>query len=305
MNKLMRKLSISILAVVFAVIAMGATTYAWFTLTNTTTVDQFDVDVTTAEGIELSMDNGVTWSSVITNTQFNAGLTAQSKTKPALTAVASVTGDANFKVLTNLPSAGEGTFDVAAAGTHYLEFNIMVRTTTGGQPIFLSNANTAITSNPIEWLVDKTFTPVSGGEVIVPGAAVTYTVNPADAVRISFDEDATHVFETAAVGTNTTGQSFDWSFGALNYYQSDKGYVSPTNPVNNADNVGATYTLHTLGTPYLTKVATTSATATNGYYQTTITVRIWLDGWDAQCYNAIFGGQLAVKIGFTTLTSAA
>ena len=78
MNKLMRKLSISILAVVFAVVAMGATTFAWFTITNTARINQFDVYVTAGSGFEIAV-TGIdgtpsAWKSTITETEVEAAI---------------------------------------------------------------------------------------------------------------------------------------------------------------------------------------------------------------------------------------
>lgn len=301
MNKLMRKLSISILAVVFAVVAMGATTFAWFTLTNTAKLDQFTVEVTTEEGVELSMDQK-NWSSVITSTQFNAGLVTQDVTKPALTAVTTIDGATNFKTLSDLTSLGGGTFAAATAGVDYFEFTIYIRTTTASQDIYLSNANTAIVGTAINWTADKGFTPSTGAAV---NAGDSLTVNPEDAVRMSVEGPAIHVFELPVAGTNTGGQGFSWTKGALNYYANKKGYVDPTDPAGDADDFATTAVLNPLGTAYTTAVAQTGSVAASGYYTTSVTVRIWLDGWDQECYNAIFGGVLNVKIGFTTDSSAA
>lgn len=304
MNKLMRKLSISILAVVFAVVAMGATTFAWFTLTNTAKVEQFEVQVTTAAGIELSMD-GTSWSSVLTPSQFAAGLTSQSATEPALTAVTTIDG-VDFMKLTNLSKAGEGSFAAADAGVDFFEFDIYIRTTQASQKIYLSNANTTVDSTVIPWLVDNDFTPSTGSAV---PAGSSLNVYPEDAVRIAFDEASVHVFQVPTAGTNTAGQAFDWDLGALNYYGVDKGYFesapAPTDPAGDGDDYAFIGTVNPLGTAYTTEVATTSGTATDGYYETTVTVRIWLDGWDQECYNAIFGGLIQINIGFTTDPSAA
>jgi len=302
MNKLMRKLSISILAVVFAVVAMGATTFAWFTLTNTAKLDQFTVEVTTEEGVELSMDQ-TNWSSVITPTQFTAGLLAQKVTKPALTAVTTIDGtDGSFKTLLDLTSAGVATFDDATAGVDYFEFTIYIRTTTQNQPIYLSNANTDIEGTAINWTADKGFTPSTG---VAVNAGGSLTVNPEDAVRMAVEGTAIHVFELPGGGTNTSGQGFSWTKGALNYYASKKGYANPTDPDGDASDHATTATVRPLGTAYTTAVAQTGSVAASGYYTTSVTVRIWLDGWDQECYNAIFGGVLNVKIGFTTDSSAA
>ncbi|HOD11452.1 MAG TPA: hypothetical protein PKH91_11955 [Flavobacterium sp.] len=305
MNKLMRKLSISILAVVFAVVAMGATTFAWFTLTNTAKVEQFQVSVTTEEGIELSIDGGNTWSSTITASQFAAAVTI-----PNLTAVASIDGATAFKRITDLALNGTGTFVDASANNDYLEFNIMIRTTKANQDIYLSNANTKITADNItNWIIDTTFAPVTEGTNLTPDGSTTYTVNPADAARISFTNAAstTVVFENPAAGTNTLGQSFDWGFGALNYYLNKKGYslIAATDPTDDAAHFGEGYETEELETAYQTAITATASSLTLGWAEATVTVRVWLDGWDAQCYNAIFGGVLKVKIGFTTVKPSA
>ncbi|MDY3196689.1 MAG: hypothetical protein RBQ95_07495, partial [Paracholeplasma sp.] len=50
----------SIVAVTLVVAALGASTFAWFTLSNRASVGTFEAEVTAGEGIEISLD-GVNW----------------------------------------------------------------------------------------------------------------------------------------------------------------------------------------------------------------------------------------------------
>src|SRR5690606_5822682 len=64
MQKLTRKLFISIFTAVFALVTLGATTFAWFTLTTTVSIEEFQAEITSGTGIEVSL-NGVRFSSYI------------------------------------------------------------------------------------------------------------------------------------------------------------------------------------------------------------------------------------------------
>ena len=303
MNKLMRKLSISILAVVFAVIAMGATTFAWFTLTNTAKVEPFDMNITGGEGVEISLDDGASWSSIISATDFVTLVKAQQTigTMPYLNAVTTENGYSGFKLIENIASTGVVTYKPvdAVKNVDYLEFKIMVRTANEGKAIYLSNSNTDITGTAFEWVADRTFIPVTGTSVNAGG---THSVNPADAARISFDNGASqYVFQAESSSTNTVVTSFDWEFGALNYYAISKNIDASTA-------TAPTVTLPTaiqLGSPYTANPIVTTTNLSDGYATATITVHIWLEGWDTECYNSILGRLFSVEIGFTTLTSAA
>ena len=62
MKNLTRKLMLSIVAIALVVIALGTSTFAWFTLSNKASVGQFNAEVTAGQGMELSLD-GNNWYS--------------------------------------------------------------------------------------------------------------------------------------------------------------------------------------------------------------------------------------------------
>ncbi|MDD3171369.1 MAG: hypothetical protein PHO86_03510, partial [Bacilli bacterium] len=278
--------------VVFAVIAMGATTYAWFTLTNTAKVEQFDIDVTSAEGIELSVVDGV-WASTIDGSVIE-GLTGVSGTK--LTAVSTPNGYNEFTTLASLLADGTTATSDAVSGSHYVEFTINIRTRKISEAIYIDETNTTIVSPALSWQPDIAF--AIDGSTSVTENSDPFNVYPDNSARMSFTGigTSTVIYEKeATTDNNTSGMSSDWSKGALNYYKAKKGYTSTTAPTIPA------YTTIDLGTANTAAITTTSdALNEAGWATTSVVVRIWLEGWDAECYNAIFNGQLQVKIAFTT-----
>ena len=70
-----RKILLALLLVVFTGIILTANTYAWFTSNKTITVEAIDVQVATANGIQVSVD-GVNWKTIITNADLNSTLGA-------------------------------------------------------------------------------------------------------------------------------------------------------------------------------------------------------------------------------------
>ncbi len=295
MNKLMRKLSISILAVVFAVVAMGATTFAWFTLTNTAKVTQFDVEVTSAQGIELSVVNGV-WGSTIDGSVIE-GLPGVLGAK--LTAVTTSNGTSGFVTLDSLSE--DGTYDIttpAVSGSHYVEFTIKVRSREISKNIYIDPTTTDITSAGITWQPDTTFT-LSDGLTEITSATVAFPVYASAAARMSFTGANTVIYEDSTLGTS--GMSSNWTNGALEYYAAKMNYDAP----EALDPALTPYGVKEVGTAEGTIIATTASSLTGGWSEATIVVRIWLEGWDAECYNAIFNDKLQITIGFTTINPAA
>ncbi|TVP84577.1 MAG: hypothetical protein EA375_06195, partial [Acholeplasmataceae bacterium] len=65
MNQITKKLLLSVLTVVLTVVALGTTTFAWFTLTDTATIQPFEVDIVADVGMEISLDE-VTWVTTLT-----------------------------------------------------------------------------------------------------------------------------------------------------------------------------------------------------------------------------------------------
>ena len=68
-KSLTRKLTIAVIALVFAVVSLSTSTYAWFTMSNTAQVDPFTAEVKAGEGIEIAVTSG----SEVGNAQWYTG----------------------------------------------------------------------------------------------------------------------------------------------------------------------------------------------------------------------------------------
>ena len=304
MNKLMRKLSISILAVVFAVVAMGATTFAWFTITNTAKINQFEVQVTAGSGFEIAVTTvgGVpsAWKSTITKAEVEDAIG-----NVVLKDLTSADG-ATFYPISEIGVDVNGTDDYklgAAATDGYAEFDIHFRSKAVGT-VKLNMAETDITSEGKTKVADVAF-----AEAYTAGESFTETSNvkayAMNAARMAIIESSIPVILEKAGATanvadtldNTVGFGTAHAKGALAYYIA-KNQIGTTSmdlsEVGNGPN-----TVKFLDTAYNTAVASIGPEKdANDWYTGKITVRIWLEGWDAECLNVIFSDTLQVKIQF-------
>ena len=71
-KKKQKKLSSLIALLVLAIVALGTTTYAWFTSNRTVTISTLDVHVEAQNGLQISTD-AATWKTVITNDDITTG----------------------------------------------------------------------------------------------------------------------------------------------------------------------------------------------------------------------------------------
>ena len=304
MNKLMRKLSISILAVVFAVVAMGATTFAWFTITNTAKINQFEVQVTAGSGFEIAVTTvgGVpsAWKSTITKAEVEAAIG-----NVVLKDLTSADG-ATFYPISEIGVDVNGTDDYKlgnAVTDGYAEFDIHFRSKADGT-VKLNMTETDITSTGKTKVADVAFDEAyTGGDSFTATSNVlAYAMNAARMAIIG--SSSTVILEKAGAtanvaGTldNTVGFGTAHAKGALAYYIAKNQIVTTGMDLSGVGTGPDTEKF--LDTAYTTAVASIeTGPDANDWYTGKITVRIWLVGWDAECLNVIFSDTLEVKIQF-------
>jgi hypothetical protein len=308
MNKITKKMFTAILSVTFSLVALGTVTFAWFTLTNVTTIDYFDVGVSTDTGIEVALGNKNEWFSDVPTDEINAYLSE-------------ILFDQGFKGLKNVTSKDGKTFhnredasyanELDAINGGFVEFNLRFRSLVSDQKIFLS-PETTMTGNRIEWVSDAIFTNGRGKQITV-GQKVPYYV--ANAARLSVDDgDGEGEIFVYELPDGTLGDEIDLlefgntahssledkhkpiSDGAVNYYNR-KHSLNPisTNGV----------TLAPAKTSFLGAYPVAVIKEVNpetGYFETSVTVRIWIEGWDADAIDALLtsNSHISVKLQFTT-----
>jgi hypothetical protein len=302
MRKLTNKLFISILTVAFAVIALGTTTFAWFTLSNTATVSPFNASVTAGEGIEVSLDE-TNWYTTLSETVINAYLFDVSRytTNFKLDLVTSTDGIA-FELL-------DGTDVLPAARSKYLQFTLYFRSFGATAPSIYWNSAT-LTSTGIEWQPDAPFNDsVAGVQVALDSEESPVMRYAANATRIAvkgsaapviyelasnfdIDEDLTGDGNTV-LGARAVGAIDDLVDGAISYYTAKTGF-----PPENDELASVPATVTDPAT--LDSASLVTLTGVAGDWEGSITVTIWVEGWDQNAFNAILKDVLTIGLVFGT-----
>src|SRR5690554_4956776 len=286
MSKLSKKAILSVLTLVLTVVALGATTFAWFTLGTTATVDQFNVEVRGSEGLEISLD-GDNWYTRLNSTTMNDyinGVFANGKLD-AVTTNDSLTEFQKFNGMTGSTVNLTG----ATKNNEYLEFDLQFRTKNDDQILQLTAMT--LTSTGLPWTPDVPYKFENGNDV--SSTTTGLQVFPHYGARVSLNDKILQ----ADLESNNLG--FNLDRGAHNYLAVKNGLTEIDGPsplptyVDGATQIGSLSDT-TNGGP---KDILEMVTDVNGYFIETVTVRVWLEGWDANTYDAIFDGTL--QIGFT------
>lgn len=200
MKNLTRKLFISLFAAVFALITLGATTFAWFTLTTTVAVEQFEAEITSGTGIEVSLD-GVTFTNLITNEKIVEKIKSinfgGSTGSIVLDPVTTANGYSDFKIL-DISDPATPSLQNATENDKWIIFFLYFRT-----PYREADQNTwvymlddtTITSDPVTWFSDADFTHTSGVQILSGASKQIFACN---SLRMSFQ---TFTMTTEQVGT--------------------------------------------------------------------------------------------------------
>ena len=143
MKKISKKAILSILTLVLTVVVLGASTFAWFTLGTTATVDNFDVNVTSSEGLEISLD-GNNWytrlNSDIMRDYIEEQVTAARLNNDGdfvMDAVTTSDGIDFFKFSISGNKMVHTEFDEAVANEDFLQLKFKLRTKVNQRVIFI------------------------------------------------------------------------------------------------------------------------------------------------------------------------
>jgi len=315
MNRLARKLVLSVLSVVLTVVALGTTTFAWFTLTNTSVIQPFQAQVVSDTGIEVAIGSQTAdpltleWKSVITTQDIYNYL--------------ELAYGLNAFRFTHVSSANGRTFvDVDGIGTTagYLEIPLHFRS--DNESIIKWKA-VNLSSTPALFRTGVTFVDSQGEERL---ANSEFNTNLADAMKISITGIV--VRATNTIGTtayeNPISETNTLSGGLSNAdLRGDEESVligsTPTmlyTGINGAQNY---YFRSTMSLPAGSQSVTTVPTVTvvnaaaditvlemssgneltaDAVYYGNIMVRVWFDGWDAEGYNGLLGRMLTIGLTF-------
>lgn len=307
MNKLTRKLMISVFTLAFALVTLGATTFAWFTLSSITTVEGIDVQIMAGNFMEISA-NGTDYKNLIEWDE----ITDQEVTtvNPRMNALTTSNG---FDFL----EMNYDTNEVEEASGGFVKFNLWVRAQKKGARVYLDKGTTT-KSEPKAWVSDAEF-GYRGDTVEVNEEILVYA---ADALRMSFvsfkeahatpkaelqNYENVNIFELDPVGRDgeDLNQRLDDAIktdGMLNYWYS-KFSSNLEEAANNATlptvltnaNLGADEE----GEPNNTlAVLSHQADLDEEYFYGYLTIYLWIEGWDPDAFDAILQGKISVNLQF-------
>ena len=299
MTKMTRKLVLAVLTVVVTVVTLGTTTFAWFTLTNTSVIQNFSANVITDAGIEIALADFSTpaedlvWKTTLTTTDILNYIEARYGGTFAFNHVTSANGTTFNELGIGDPMVGG-----AATTTGYLSLPIHFRSATATE---INWTAVTMTSPEISWRTPIGFTNSKG---VLLANNDTFDVNAADAMRISVTGEIagspfTTVYENPVSDTNTvlgehTAEDFTvapFRNGAVDYYFR----VTDTYP-GGVENVTVAPTVTSVASIKVLDMSTGNELIHETEYYGRITIRVWFEGWDREALNALLGR--AITLGF-------
>lgn len=311
MSKITRKLVLSLLTVVLTVVALGTTTFAWFTLTNTSTVQPFEAEIVGDTGIEIALGEHAGVASAPTDYDWKTTLTTADVENYIASAYGGTFQFGHVTTEDGVNFFTLGASSLTSTGTGYLEIPLNFRSNSADQINWTAITMSSATYN---WTIDVDFTGVSGA-LTTPG---TVGVDASNGMRIAMISQAlyggfTVGYEKAAGGSPANvvldgdGSEQDLSnggigdAGAMSYYYAKNNALPFT-----ADAVTVLDTIQTLGTGQpVISMDDVSGSPTNyeADFFGQVMVRIWLEGWDANTYNSILSQIVSTTFAFEGVTA--
>lgn len=358
MSKLSKKLILSVLTLVLTVVALGATTFAWFTLGNKAVVGDFGGTVTAGDGLEIRLaqnqkkyvlnegdntwgDADITgfesWYTSLPSSRLEAFLEEKYNEAKNRLDLKGLTTEDGISLVDMNKSAVDGRTGA------YIEFELEVRSQNPGY-VYVTSAN--LEGKVKEWLADTNHLAYTGINAVADKTKIM--TSAAYAARLSLEgenvfayqkgveldeenpvvtsdngnvEDNDHVVTVAntVVGVhNGATYAAPQAYGAHDYFFKKNGgaeMVELVKPLDAAftyegnameprdeNNVVLVDTQEpiseddakndaALESPKKHLVELTKD-ADAEFAEGTITVRVWIEGWDNEAYNAIFNFPL-------------
>ena len=282
------------------VLALGTSTFAWFTITNTAEVEKFNAKVQGGNGILISLDN-INFYTVLDSSTVNNYL------------VTKYGANGTQFNLADRTSANGRTFllkdNTTEVTNGYIEFDLFFRSDAA---LDINVDGVVLTGTSISWTPDVDFTGANGSPVV---AGTPITVNAWDAARVSITgllmdgntlaalpeagSPVTHIYKTS----QPTEVFADLTKGAISYWNAINTGISNDITVDDqpdtTDFAAAIAAFSTGATGLADEVITLTETGSGtGIFKGAVRVRVWIEGWDADTYNAIFKAPLQVSLLF-------
>ena len=315
MMRNLKKIHISLLSFVLIVLVFGTVTYAWMSLSVINNIDGLTLTASSGDELELSFD-GIEYYSVLPSTPLEGSVDGI-----RLYDVTSIDG-------INFQTGGLREVGVAVPNEHYLSFDLWIRTSQAERDIFLINDvskemkfgdvrnGTYFVSKGVTWRSPHTFFngPLIEDTVQAGDIGVYYGH---DAIRISIielqdennpydqrdaEELGTYLYDPSGNPNRGYGSpvgAFSYFFQRTLIYQYLPTKYPPTsyrlsemdphNPYQALDNESLVATL---------QKTDTKDSKNRTFYSGKVRINIWVEGWDADAFDAIDKDQIQIQLQF-------
>lgn len=326
MTKISKKAILSILSLVLTFVALGATTFAWFSLGTTATVSPFELDVKGSEGLEIQFGDDSSWYSTINSTLIKGyieGLITAANDESELdelleegrfimNAVTTTTGKKFFTYGITGNSMVHGESQVAVANKDYLSLQFKLRTTAKQAinitSLSVSDNGPATSETQVGyWTADQNFTLAKGSAPVTTDPGTRLESHLTDALRVAFVVGESVVaFENGEIGTNTTGtlaKNGENYIGAFEYYAKKSGYgnTDGTITLNPASGWTPLEAVNNFGSSLNTELFTAPAgeVGEDGYYYHDVVINIWFEGYDNEAFDYVLEQMVSISMAFS------
>ncbi len=311
----MRKIYISVLSFSMFTLIFGTVTYAWITIATVNNIEGLSLSASTGQELQISTD-GFNFSTTLNQVEMEEIFKNQS-----LTDVTTINGIEFY-------NGGLQQKGLAKPNRDYVSFELFFRTTQKEKYVYLINnvsdimsydgsmEGTYVVSRGIEWKAQTDFL-YDIDDVIKKGETRTFYAK--DSVRIGFQEVIDRPYDQRSESDLKTlifdpskneHRGFGKPFGAYSYFVNYTGmmieipYEMPntvydlTKPLE--DNPYQANHNESL----ITEMQPTGYYDEHGkmIYQSKVVVNIWIEGWDADAFDAILKDYIKIQLQFKSMS---
>ncbi len=302
MKSLRNKVILSGIVLVFAFIATIGSTFAWFTVSQTVAVQEMQLNVSAEDNLLILVDNG--YNSLSTQ------VTTIENYKTSLTLAEITAAGTAYENLTSYRLLPVTALNSAYNTVDGKNLGVLEALTDYDRSVTAAVANNATTGHFIElkfWLYSQS---TLAKQIQLSNVSITSSETDPELVLV---EDAVRL----AVFTDTSdafifGNDTDFGFGFLPGQEGHSSVVTPTDTdFNNLferttpilDGLGGNLLTSITGADRVKNLANESTTPTDLFElpsqtPTLVTIRIFIEGWDAQAKNNIVSAQFEIVLGF-------
>lgn len=306
MIRISKRTLLSILTLVLTIVALGTTTFAWFTLSNVATVSDITANVQAGEGLEVAL--GINGEIV---TDYKTNLNANDWNKiineiPSFRLNAVSTNDLTEFYKLGFKKNGEslppGLYqEDAFSNEDYLEFKVHFKSNSSGDVYF------------------DNYSFIDEGKLFIP--KVKYDkeglgideVSPFDAyvsnaARLSVEDRVYQNHINNGLNTHMTNKGVP--YGQFSYltemrndiYWKENGLFKKLGTITDDDTLNieeiSILEAKTSIASNEEKIVTLVKEEGANDYTASITIKVWVEGFDADAYDSLFGARLQLSISF-------